>query len=99
VKVRGVAERLETAGRIDRFEDRIRDGYLYGDFQFAIDARDDRFLRRGVFSCYQPVPADAPLTGNPKGFSAADWAMLTMLAHTDKARAFEMYASRYLETS
>jgi FAD/FMN-containing dehydrogenase len=99
VKVRRVVEIADTPGLIERFDDRIREGYLYGDFQFAIDARDDGFLRRGVFSCYQPVSSDVPLTENPKGFSASDWANLTVLSHTDKERAFEMYASRYLETS
>ena len=99
VKVRRVVEMVETAGLIDRFDDRIRDGYLYGDFQFAIDARGDDFLRRGVFSCYEPVGPGVELTRRPRGFSAADWQRLTLLSHANKAEAFAMYSSRYLETS
>jgi FAD/FMN-containing dehydrogenase len=36
---------------------RVADGCLYGDFQYAIDSRDQSFLRRGVMSCYRPVAA------------------------------------------
>jgi hypothetical protein len=70
VKVRRVVALGETAGIIDRFDERIRDGYLYGDYQFATDSTRDSFLGRGVFSCYQPVPRDTPLTPNPTRFSS-----------------------------
>jgi FAD/FMN-containing dehydrogenase len=69
VKVRRVVVIGETLDIIERFEERIRDGYLYGDYQFATDSSRDSFLGRGVFSCYQPVPMDTPLTGNPARFS------------------------------
>ena len=39
---------------------RVDEGCLYGDFQFVIDATDDRFLRRGVFACYKPASSGAP---------------------------------------
>ena len=44
VKVRRIVELAEVADVADRFEDRIRDGYLYGDFQFATDTGRDSFL-------------------------------------------------------
>jgi FAD/FMN-containing dehydrogenase len=99
VKVRRVVELGETATIIDRFEERIRDGYLYGDYQFATDATRDSFLRRGVFSCYQPVSLDTPLTEHPTRFEPEDWARLTFYSHTHKRRAFEVYTTRYLKTS
>ncbi len=99
VKVRRVVELGETAGIIDRFEARIRDGYLYGDYQFATDASRDSFFRRGVFSCYQPVPQDTPLTEHPTRFEPEDWARLTFYSHSQKRRAFEVYSSRYVRTS
>ena len=99
VKVRRVVTIGETAQVIDRFDALIRAGVLYGDFQFAIDADSDTFLRQGVLSCYEPVPADTPLTAHPAGFSSDDWTRLTWLAHRDKAEAFNLYARRYLETS
>jgi FAD/FMN-containing dehydrogenase len=54
VKVRRVVEIGDTVDIVDRFEERIRDGYLYGDYQYATDSGRNSFLRRGVFSCYQP---------------------------------------------
>lgn len=99
VKVRRVVEVGETGSIMDRFEQRIRDGYLYGDYQFATDETRDSFLARGVFSCYQPVPPDTPLTENPTRFHPEDWARLTFYSHRYKRRAFEVYSSRYLRTS
>ena len=99
VKVRRVVE-LESTGRImERFDERIRDGYLYGDYQFTTDSTRESFLRRGVFSCYQPVPDDTPLTVNPTRFNPEDWARLTFYSHRYKRRAFEAYSSRYVKTS
>lgn len=99
VKVRRVVELAETSGIIDRFEERIRAGYLYGDYQFATDAARDSFLARGVFSCYEPVPSDTPLTPNPVRFRPEDWARLTFYSHAYKTRAFQTYSSRYVQTS
>lgn len=99
VKVRRVVVRARTDGIADRFEDRIREGYLYGDYQFATDSGRDSFLQQGIFSCYQPVADDTPLTENPTRFNPEDWAALTFYSHRYKRRAFEVYSSRYLQTS
>jgi FAD/FMN-containing dehydrogenase len=99
VKVRRVVELTETATLCNRFADRIRNGYLYGDYQFATDDTRDSFLRRGVFSCYEPVPLDTPLTPNPTRFHPEDWAKLTYYSHRFKQRAFEVYSTRYVATS
>ena len=84
---------------MDRFEERIRDGYLYGDYQFATDPTRDSFLRRGVFSCYQPVPPRRRSPRIRRAFNPEDWARLTFYSHKYKRRAFEVYSSRYLKTS
>jgi FAD/FMN-containing dehydrogenase len=99
IKVERVVTLGETIEIMERFEDRIRDGYLYGDFQFATDDTRDSFLRRGVFSCYRPVDPGTPLTANPTRFHPDDWARLTRYSHTSKHLAFDFYASRYLATS
>ena len=99
VKVRRVVMLATTADVMARFDERIRDGYLYGDYQFATETARDSFLRRGVFSCYQPVPIETPLTTNPTRFNPEDWARLTFYSHQYKGRAFEVYSSRYLKTS
>jgi hypothetical protein len=98
-KVRRVVEVIDTTALPDRFEERIHAGFLYGDFQFTIDSAADDFLRRGVFSCYSPVPFSTPLTSSPVGFRPEEWQRLVLDAHTNKRRAFQMYSRRYLETS
>ena len=100
---RQVLERVVEIGSLDElmslFDQRIADGFLYGDFQFAIDPASEDFLRRGVFSCYRPVEgADAPPAGQ-QALSTDDWQNLIYLAHTDKARAWEVYSTHYLATS
>jgi FAD/FMN-containing dehydrogenase len=81
------------------FEERIADGFLYGDFQFMTDRDSDGFLRRGIFSCYRPAASNAPLPPpSHRELSGDDWKRLLQLAHTDRKRAFEVYSSHYLAT-
>jgi FAD/FMN-containing dehydrogenase len=98
-KVQRIVEIRDTKDLPRSFDQRIADGYLYGDFQFATDGKRDSFLRRGVFSCYRPVDPNTPLTENPARFRPEDWAKLTYYSHKYKRRAFDAYASRYLKTS
>jgi FAD/FMN-containing dehydrogenase len=98
-KVQRIVEIRDTKDIIQSFEQRIADGYLYGDFQFATDSSRESFLRRGVFSCYRPVDPTTPLTVNPTRFHPEDWARLTYYSHKYKRRAFEVYTKRYLATS
>jgi FAD/FMN-containing dehydrogenase len=98
-KVERVVEVREVDGLMAAFDRRIADGFLYGDFQFSIDARSDDFLRKGVFSCYRPVAASTPISPTQKELGDDDWAALIALAHADKGRAFDRYASYYLSTS
>jgi len=98
-KVERVVEIRDTSSIIQSFDQRIADGYLYGDFQFATDSKRDSFLRRGVFSCYRPVDPSTPITPNPTRFHPEDWARLTYYSHKYKRRAFEVYTKRYLATS
>jgi len=98
-KVQRIVEIRDMKDIIQSFEQRIADGYLYGDFQFATESSRDSFLRRGVFSCYRPVDPTTPLTVNPTRFHPEDWARLTYYSHKYKRRAFEVYTKRYLATS
>jgi FAD/FMN-containing dehydrogenase len=77
------------------FEQRIAAGYVYGDFQFAIDPDSVDFLQRGVFSCYLPVDETTPIGGADKHLSESDWRRLLCLAHTHKTTAFECYAAHW----
>jgi FAD/FMN-containing dehydrogenase len=91
--------RLAHASELEElFAERIDDGFLYGDFQFAIDSASPDFLQRGICSCYRPVPDDTALDADHK-LSAEDWSRLLHLAHHDKSLAYEVYAKHYLATS
>lgn len=94
-----VVELTDVDGLAQRFDERVVSGFLYGDFQFAIDPRSEDYLRRGVFSCYRPVDSAASPPADQRALSRADWRRLILLAHTDKKRAFELYAAHYLATS
>ena len=97
--VERVVEVRELDDLSDLFASRIADGFEYGDFQFATDPASDDFLRRGVFSCYRPIEHDGPLPEGQRALTRDDWRGLLVLAHTDKSRAFELYAEHYLATS
>jgi FAD/FMN-containing dehydrogenase len=100
---RRTLERVVEVRRLDELmrlmDQRISDGFQYGDFQFAINPEADDFLTRGVFSCYRPVEGDREPPEGQKALSHDDWQRLLYLAHTDKQRAFDVYAEHYLATS
>jgi FAD/FMN-containing dehydrogenase len=98
-KLRRIVEIGDVEDLMRAFDARIAAGFLYGDFQFATDPASDGFLRRGVFSCYEPVPDSTVLPAGHRELSVADWKRLVLLAHTDKAAAFEHYARHYLASS
>jgi FAD/FMN-containing dehydrogenase len=98
-KVERVVKVIDLKELAPAIEQRIRDGYLYGDFQFQIDPRSENYLTRGVFSCYRPVPRSTPIPASQKQLSMDNWSDLFYLAHVDKAKAFDAYASYYLSTN
>jgi FAD/FMN-containing dehydrogenase len=97
-KVQRAVEVLPLDRLMPAFEQRIREGYLYGDFQFATDEKSPLYLRRGVFSCYRPVPPETPMAKEAERTSAEDWQKLVALAHKDKERTYEIYTKSYLST-
>jgi FAD/FMN-containing dehydrogenase len=98
-KLERVVEVRDLDGVMDAFDNRIAEGFLYGDFQFAIDPTSAEFLRRGVFSCYRPVADDPPIPEDQRALTREDWGRLLYLTHADKAQAFAQYAEHYLATS
>ena len=98
-KVERVVEVRSVEGLSKAFAERIRDGYLYGDFQYAIDETHPDFLNRGVFSCYRPVDAATPIPPNQRELRESEWVELLHLAHQAKGEAFRRYASYYLSTN
>jgi FAD/FMN-containing dehydrogenase len=99
VKLERVVEIRGVDGLIDAFEQRIADGFLYGDFQFKTDETADDYMTVGVFSCYRPVPDSTPKPRRQKRLKARDWRRMLYLAHHDKARTYDLYTRYYESTS
>ncbi len=87
---------ISTQSLAAQFEERISQGFLYGDFQFMTDEKSKDFLQTGVFSCYQPTQV-VPETEN-RFLSQEAWNKLLLLAHVNKAEAFKRYSEYYLST-
>ena len=98
-QVERVVELREIDGLIERLEERIAAGALYGDFQFATDPTNPNFLRTGILSCYLPTGEVKPIPARQRRLSQADWNRLIELAHRDKTRAFDEFSEFYLATS
>ena len=69
------------------FAQRIADGFLYGDCQFSTDTSSDTYLRKGVFSCYRPLPPNTPMPAEQKELGEAHWRELYFCSHADTRRA------------
>jgi FAD/FMN-containing dehydrogenase len=98
-RVRRVVKLLDAEELLGAFAGCVRDGFLYGDFQFAVDSMSDAFLRQGILSCYEPVSDESPIPAEQRKLSAQDWKDLLYLVHVDPTRAFEKYVKHYLATS
>src|SRR5213596_774506 len=97
-KLRRVVEIIHAADLTKRFEERIAQKFLYGDFQFSVDEKSPDFLQRGVFSCYEPIDEHEPIVAEKK-LRNNDWLELLRLAYTDREKAFKRYSAYYLSTN
>src|SRR5215813_939354 len=97
-KLRRVVEIIPADDLPKRFEERIAQKFLYGDFQFSVDEKSPDFLQRGVFSCYEPISEDEPIVAK-KELRDDDWLQLLRLAYTDREEAFKRYSDYYLSTT
>jgi FAD/FMN-containing dehydrogenase len=98
-KLERVVQIIDTDELMPAFAQRIADGFLYGDCQFSTDMSSDTYLRKGVFSCYRPLPGDAAMPAEQKELTEAHWRELYYLSHADTRAAYETYTSYYLSTS
>lgn len=81
------------------FATRIKEGHIYGDFQFAIDHDQDNFLTEGILSSYKSAPLGTAPTMNAKKLSMDEWKELLYLAHFNKKLAYEKYKMHYLASN
>ena len=98
-KLERVVRLIDVDELMPAFAQRIADGFLYGDCQFSTDTSSDTYLRRGVFSCYRPLPPDTPMPAEQKELGEAHWRELYFCSHADTRRAYEAYTSYYLSTT
>lgn len=98
-QVERVVELREIDGLMERLRERIADGALYGDFQFATDPENAGFMRTGILSCYLPAGDAKPIPPRQRRLSQADWNRLIEWAHRDKTRAFHEFSGFYRATS
>ena len=100
---RRILRRLVTLTTVDeligQFDDRIANGFLFGDCQFSIDERSPDYLRVGIFSCYRPDETAAAIPDGQRALSRMDWGRLLYLTHKDRAAAAEAYVTHYTATS
>jgi FAD/FMN-containing dehydrogenase len=97
-KLRRVVEIIRADDLPKRFEERIAQKFLYGDFQFSVDEKSPDFLQRGVFSCYEPIDEHESVVVK-KELRNDDWLDLLRLAYTDRGKAFKRYSDYYLSTN
>jgi FAD/FMN-containing dehydrogenase len=97
-KLKRVVEIIRANDLPKRFEERIAQKFLYGDFQFSVDEKSADFLQRGVFSCYEPIGNDEPVVAKSE-LRDDDWLALLRLAYTDREKAFKRYSDHYLSTN
>ena len=95
--VRRVQE-LPLEDAIPGLEAQARAGATYGDFQYMTDETSPDFMARGIMSVYLPEASASGIPDGQLGLSQEEWMRLYVLAHTDKAQAFDEYAAHYRET-
>jgi FAD/FMN-containing dehydrogenase len=98
-KLRRDVEVRGSPGLMEAIDDKVRDGYEYGDFQFAIDPNSDDFLDKGVFACYIPVADDTPIVSTQISVPRRAWHEIVYMAHEQKSEAFRIYCEFYLKSS
>jgi FAD/FMN-containing dehydrogenase len=79
-------------------EERDTSDWLFADFQYAIDERSPDFLHRGVFSSYRRCAEPPPGSDGQHQLRESDWEELLWLAHTDRAKVWDIYSAFYRST-
>ncbi|WP_367875169.1 FAD-binding oxidoreductase [Luteolibacter sp. Populi] len=97
VKVERLVEVTDIGRVVAALEAGAATGSLYGDFQFSIDECSPDFLKRGVLSSYRAVEESRAMEPATE-LGVEDWAELIHLAHTDRAKVFEVYSGHYLRS-
>lgn len=98
-KLERIADMRNVEGLAANFADRIRDGFVAGEFHLNPDELSPEFLRRGVFVGYRAVGDERPMPETTRELGEVDWRQLLFLQHTEKSNAFRRYADFNIATS
>jgi FAD/FMN-containing dehydrogenase len=98
-KVERVVEIVAIKDLLPRVDERVQQGFVYGDCQYSTDLETEAHLHAGVFACYRPVDDGTPVVEDQRQLSDQDWIDLYKLARTNKKQAYETYSQYYLSTS
>jgi FAD/FMN-containing dehydrogenase len=97
-KVRRLVQLIPLPKLAQCVDQSISKGFRYGHCQMNIDETSPGYLSEGIFSTYQPVDIDTPITGSEKTMTAKGWTELVTLAHSDKMKAYKDYVAFYQAT-
>ncbi|MDB4345816.1 FAD-binding oxidoreductase [bacterium] len=97
-KLQRRVQTVQIESMIPAFEDAIAAGARYGDCQFSIDPKNPLFLQEGILSIYYPVDSEEPISQDRQKLGTGMWNRLLLLAHIDKAKAFQLYSDFYRST-
>ncbi|MFL5328727.1 MAG: FAD-binding oxidoreductase [Gemmataceae bacterium] len=98
-KVQRVVDVIAVKDLIPRIDERMRDGFLFGDCQYATSLESEPGVHPGIFACYRAVGPETTIPANQKELTAEDWAELYRLGRTQKKLGFERYAEHYRSTN
>jgi FAD/FMN-containing dehydrogenase len=91
-KIRRNVETRTTAELIALVEGRTAAGAPYGYFQYSIDETSADFLRAGILTTYENVPAETPIGAESADIDAKLLTALLDIAHRDRGSAYRRYA-------
>jgi hypothetical protein len=97
-KVRRMVQMIPLQKLAQCVDQSISKGFRYGHCQMNIDETSPGYLSEGIYSTYEPVDIDTPITGSEKTMTASGWTDLVSLVHSDKTKAYKDYVAFYQST-
>jgi hypothetical protein len=97
-KVRRMVQMIPLPKLAQCVDQSISKGFRYGHCQMNIDESSPGYLSEGIYSTYEPVDIDTPISGSEKTMTASGWTALVSLVHSDKPKAYKNYVAFYQST-
>jgi FAD/FMN-containing dehydrogenase len=98
-KLRRRVEARTLAEVLPVVEKKTKAGTAFGYFQYSIDLASSEFIRSGILTTYEPVPADVPIEPAPTDIDEESMTGLLEIAHKNPGSAYRRYAQFELSKS